>query len=136
MSSTAIVSTASEASGKISSEIGADSSADSNLFTIDEKYLNPEADICLNWAVAGKRFDSLQPILLLIVTLKKTVFSEELREKLFEALDSSFTILRFDFKPFAADTIKLTVELAAVLHPEKILSVIETIFEKGKSEAL
>jgi len=134
MSSTSIVSTASEASGKISSEMGADSYADSNLFTIDEKYLNPEADICLNWAVAGKRFDSLQPILLLIVTLKKMV-NDKLREKLFEALNSSFTILRFDFKPLAVDTIKLTVELATTLHPEKILSMIETVFEKCKSEA-
>jgi len=104
------------------------------MFTIKEKYLNPEADICLNWAVAGKRFDSLQPILLLVITLRKTVFSEELREKLFEAL-TSFIILRFDFKSFAAEAIKFTVELATTLHPEMILSVIERVFEKCKGEA-
>jgi len=105
------------------------------MFTIKEKYLNPEADICLNWAVAGKRFDSLQPILLLVVKLRKTAFSEELRERLFEALNSSFKILRFDFKLFAADTIKFTVELATTRPPEKILSMIEMVFEKCKSEA-
>lgn len=104
------------------------------MFIIDEKYLNPEADIRLKKAAVGKQFAPSQNMLYMVIVFKKTDFGEELHERLYAALDS-FKILEFEFKPQEPEQIELTVELETTLQPGAILSVIELVFEKCKPEA-
>src|SRR5690349_8028937 len=102
------------------------------MFTINEKFLNSEADICLKKAAVGKEFAPSQATLYMVVTFKKEDFSEELHDRLYKALDS-FGILEFEVKPHEREKIELAFELGTSLQPDPILSVIELVFEKYKN---
>lgn len=104
------------------------------MFSINERFLNPDADFYLNKAAAGKQFAPLQPTLYLIFTLKKTVFNEKLRQSLLTALES-FTILEFKVLPLETNDFQIILELGTSHQPETILTIIELIVEKNKRQA-
>lgn len=79
----------------------------------------------------GHEFAPFQPTLFLRVILK-TVFDEELRQSLLEALES-FTILEFKIQPLESEDTQLIVELGTDHQPNTILTIIELVVEKSKS---
>jgi len=104
------------------------------MFSINERFLNPDADIYLNKAAIGKQFAPLQPTLYLIFTLKKTVFNEKLRQSLLTALES-FSILEFKILPLETKDIQIILELGTSHQPDTILTIIELIIGKSKNQA-
>lgn len=105
------------------------------MFSINDKFLDPDADIRLNKALMGKNFAPAEPLLALSLTFKKNAFREELRQLLLDALEP-FTILEFEFSRTPGEDIRLFVELATTHQPNTILSVIELVFEKNKKAAI
>jgi len=104
------------------------------MFSINKRFLDPKADICLKKAAMGKQFAPLQPTLCLIFTLKKTVFNEELRQSLLTALES-FSILEFKVLPLETKDFQIILELGTSHQPDTILTIIELIIGKNKNPA-
>ena len=102
------------------------------MFSINNKYLNPEGEICLKNALMGQRFNPAQPLLSLELTLRKVEFNKGLRESLLKALEP-FTILEFEFLPLETENIRLSLELATSHQPDTILSIIGLVLEKNKN---